>query len=475
LSASLCVHSLLTFIPKTSIKKFTREKLLMNLSLSKKGFILISLLLIGQSMLLSYYSEEMIETVLMDESRNQALVFLYGLEREIAASPEAENPAYLQRKINNALMKFHEINFSIYRLYIFTRQGVILSDSLNNQSAVKKHIKPHMEPVFIRGSTFIGKELEMKKDWKSNKKVAITDIIIPLRIKNQVFAAIEVEINVENTLRNIKMIDNLYEKKITQFIIISGFIFMFLLWFFLKKGIVSPIQSIEQIAKKITEGKLDSRTRLTGSDEVVQLGRSINNMAGSIQTLIDKQEQAYIQVMQSLAKALEAKDPYTAGHSARVAKFSVKLGKYLNLTQEELTILKKGALMHDLGKIAIPDKILNKPDKLNDEEFEIMRSHPVKTSDIMKPLRHYEHHREIAAWHHERWDGKGYPDGLRGEEIPLLARIVSIADTWDAMTGDRIYRKGMSKEKALSILLNERDSGQWDPELIDAFINMMRA
>jgi HD-GYP domain-containing protein (c-di-GMP phosphodiesterase class II) len=445
----------------------------MKFSLSNKVFILIIVLLGLQSFFLSYYSEEMTETVLLDESRKQAQVFLFGLEREISSSPDLENPDFLQNKVDHALNKFHELNFSIYRLYLFNSQGKILADSLKNKTKIKK-LDKNKQLIFTEGKQIIGNNIEYKHDKASNKSVAITDIIIPMYKDRQVIAAIEVEINVENTLKNIKVIDNLYETKITQFILISGILFMLLLWAFLKYGILTPIQSIEKTAKEITQGELDSRTHLKGDDEIVHLGLSINNMAGSIQQLLTTQEQAYLQVLQSLAKALEAKDPYTAGHSGRVAKYSVKLGKFLNLPTKEIKILKQGALMHDLGKIAIPDHILNKPDKLTEEEFKIMRSHPIKTSDIMKPIRHYDQHREIAAWHHERWDGKGYPDGLTGEEIPLLARIVSIADTWDAMTGDRVYRKGMTEETALSILVSERDNGQWDPQLVNVFVQMVK-
>jgi HD-GYP domain-containing protein (c-di-GMP phosphodiesterase class II) len=146
----------------------------------------------------------------------------------------------------------------------------------------------------------------------------------------------------------------------------------------------------------------------------------------------------------------------------------------MGLPEEEIEILRQGALMHDLGKIAIPDAILNKPDKLTEEEFSAMRSHPEMTANIMRPLRRFNRHREIASWHHERWDGYGYPDGLKGENIPILARIVAIADTWDAMTGDRVYRKGMSVERALGILEKERNSGQWDPSVVDAFLDLVR-
>ncbi len=131
--------------------------------------------------------------------------------------------------------------------------------------------------------------------------------------------------------------------------------------------------------------------------------------------------------------------------------------------------------MHDIGKIGIPDAILNKRGPLDVEEFEIIKSHPVKTAIIMRPLKRFKEFTEIAAWHHERWDGKGYPDGLSGDNIPLLARIVSIADAWDALTGDRVYRQGMDESKALNLIENERNSGQWDPQMIDTFIKMMRS
>jgi len=195
-------------------------------------------------------------------------------------------------------------------------------------------------------------------------------------------------------------------------------------------------------------------------DEVERLGATFDAMAERIREQV---------------QALEAKDSYTARHSARVAKYSVMLGRRLGLPEGQLKLLKQGALMHDLGKIGVADTILNKPGSLTEEEFAVMRNHPVVTAAIMRPLKRFKEFAEIAAWHHERWDGRGYPDGLAGEAIPLLARIVAIADTWDAMTGDRIYRKGMSVETALATLEQEREMGQWDPRLLEEFITMVRA
>jgi putative nucleotidyltransferase with HDIG domain len=164
----------------------------------------------------------------------------------------------------------------------------------------------------------------------------------------------------------------------------------------------------------------------------------VNHLANSVQELLHEQERTYMATLSALAQALEAKDPYTAAHSGRVSRYSVKLGRRLGLDADQLSLLKKGALMHDLGKIGIHDSILNKPSALTDEEYQEMKKHPVMSAAIMRPLKRFSSFAEIAAWHHERWDGTGYPDGLQGEEIPLLARIVAIADAWDAMTGDRV-------------------------------------
>jgi HD-GYP domain-containing protein (c-di-GMP phosphodiesterase class II) len=179
-------------------------------------------------------------------------------------------------------------------------------------------------------------------------------------------------------------------------------------------------------------------------------------------------------ILFALAKALEARDDITSAHSLNVTRYSMLLGQRLGLDEEQLRALGQGAMLHDLGKIGLPDNILKKPGKLNDIELERIREHPKLTSDILAPLEKSSHFSAIARSHHERWDGNGYPDGLNGEDIPLLARIVAIADTWDAMTSDRIYRESMSEEIALATLEREKHLGQWDPCLIDEFIKLIR-
>ena len=179
-------------------------------------------------------------------------------------------------------------------------------------------------------------------------------------------------------------------------------------------------------------------------------------------------------ILFALAKALEARDDETASHSLNVTKYSMILGQQLGLDEEEMRALGQGAMLHDLGKIGIPDDILKKPGALDDIELERIREHPKLTSEILAPLEKSNHFSDIARSHHERWDGNGYPDGLNGENIPLLARIVAIADTWDAMTSNRVYRDSISEIEALDIMEKEKDFGQWDPYLIEEFIKLIR-
>ncbi len=177
-----------------------------------------------------------------------------------------------------------------------------------------------------------------------------------------------------------------------------------------------------------------------------------------------------IEVVTSLASAIDAKDEYTKDHSSSVSRYSVALARAINLPEKEIERIKLGSLLHDVGKIGIPEDVLTKPSKLTDEEFKIIQQHPtIAVEKILEPNPLLHDLIPIVKYHHEQWNGKGYPCGLKGEEIPLAARIVAIADTYHALISDRPYRKGMSVEKACSIL--EEGAGiQWDKELVRQFI-----
>ncbi len=178
-------------------------------------------------------------------------------------------------------------------------------------------------------------------------------------------------------------------------------------------------------------------------------------------------------ILISLAEALEAKDFYTRGHSERVAEIVVLLGRQMGISEHDLDYVRKGSLLHDIGKIGIKESILLKPGKLTEEEMAHIRSHPARGYDICAPLKSLEPCLAIIRSHHERMDGEGYPDGLKADEIPLPAKITAVADAFDAMTTDRPYRKGMSKETALKIFENEMESGQWDPAVVKSLLEIM--
>src|SRR3989338_7557409 len=175
------------------------------------------------------------------------------------------------------------------------------------------------------------------------------------------------------------------------------------------------------------------------------------------------------EAVKAIVSALEAKDPYTYGHSLRVSEYALLMGEALKLGKEDLVTLELGALLHDIGKIGTPDHILLKPGQLKKEEFEIMKKHPVQSAEILSHIELLKEVVPIVKYHQERMDGLGYPDGLKGKQIPLLARAVLIADAFDAMTSDRPYRKALPENTAYEELI--RCSGdQFDEELVKIFI-----
>jgi HD-GYP domain-containing protein (c-di-GMP phosphodiesterase class II) len=187
--------------------------------------------------------------------------------------------------------------------------------------------------------------------------------------------------------------------------------------------------------------------------------------------LLRKQRELFLSTITILAQAVELRDNYTGGHTARVTAYSLLLAQELNLPPEELEQIKIGTPLHDIGKIGIDDAILRKPGKLTPDEFEAMKTHTTKGAKILEQVPDLHAIIPIARSHHERWDGKGYPDGLKGEQIPRLARIVAVADAFDAMTSDRPYRQGMPAEAAFAELEKQKGK-QFDPNLAVAFLRI---
>ena len=235
-----------------------------------------------------------------------------------------------------------------------------------------------------------------------------------------------------------------------------------------------PVVELLATARLVADGQYSQRVPVRGARELADLSETFNVMSDAIEKSVDRLKQAakenqelFFNSIRALAAAIDAKDPYTRGHSERVARYAVVLAKNMGLPPEEVRKVRISALLHDVGKIGIDDRILRKPTALTDEEFEVMKTHPVKGALIMGQIPQLKEVIPGMRHHHEKWAGDGYPDGLRGEEIPRLARIIAVADTFDAMTTTRPYQKAMKLDYVVS-RIRSFSGIRFDPEVIKA-------
>ncbi|MFC2161247.1 HD domain-containing phosphohydrolase [Acidobacteriota bacterium] len=229
----------------------------------------------------------------------------------------------------------------------------------------------------------------------------------------------------------------------------------------------------DYISKPFNSIELKARIRsmLRIRDVEAELALANRNLKMRTSDLVEQQHSLYLSTVKSLASAIDAKDEYTRHHSARVTEFTLKIAKNMGLSEKELEDLELAALLHDIGKIAVPEHILNKPGKLTDEEYDSIKEHPGRGQIILGPVLELLEIARVVRAHHENYDGTGYPDGLKGREIPLGARIMSIADAYDSITSDRPYRKGSSHRRAVKEII--RCSGtQFDPEGVEHFLEV---
>jgi HD-GYP domain-containing protein (c-di-GMP phosphodiesterase class II) len=245
---------------------------------------------------------------------------------------------------------------------------------------------------------------------------------------------------------------------------------------FAARKLTAPILHLSTVAEKIAAGDLSTRVETRNITEIGTLGESFNTMGDKLEEHIARLARAakenrelFVGTVKALAAAIDGKDKYTRGHSERVARISVAIGKQMDMPEDELEALRISALLHDIGKIAVDDRILKKTSALTKEEFEIMKTHPVKGYKIMSQIPAMKDFLPGMYMHHEMVNGDGYPQGLKDEEIPLQAKIVSVADTFDAMTIDRPYSKGMVLSDALARIKSFVGT-RYDAEVVDALI-----
>jgi HD-GYP domain-containing protein (c-di-GMP phosphodiesterase class II) len=249
-----------------------------------------------------------------------------------------------------------------------------------------------------------------------------------------------------------------------------------LIGFFFAKKLTQPVQQLAEAAHRISSGDFSQRIEVRDRTELGDLGQSFNAMTDQVehyikdlQSSVAENRELFLGTVKSLAAAIDGKDPYTRGHSERVSRFSIAIAERLGLSDAEIEKIRISAVLHDVGKIGIDDVILKKPSALTDEEFEIMKKHPQKGFKIMSQIPAMKEFLPGMYMHHEMMNGKGYPQGLKGDEIPLMARIVSVADTFDAMTTDRPYQKALAFEDAVERIKSFVGT-RYDEVVVAAFV-----
>ena len=231
---------------------------------------------------------------------------------------------------------------------------------------------------------------------------------------------------------------------------------------------LAPLERLKHAAQRLGHGRYETRVEINSGDEFEELAGAFNGMAGRLVDQIGELQDLHVGTIRALARAIDASSHWTRGHSERVAQLSVAIAGVMGHPQEDLDLIYRGGLLHDVGKIGVPGHVLDKDGKLTDEEFELIKAHPVIGTRILEPVTQLGPLLPMVRSHHERVDGQGYPDGLTGEQMHPFARIMAVADVWDAITSDRPYRDAMPFDRAWEIITLGAGT-HFDPPAVAAF------
>lgn len=464
--------------PRKGLAQWFRSGIRRNVASSRtlhlKAFFYIVLVFTGTVLIMTYQVHQHMKNLHLQMTREE----LFNLATMAAQQIDGDLVEQLQkpqdakkevyRLLQRRLMRLKQVNTKIDDIYLMrkTRHPNQLAFIVNAYPTGENHVglgeiyDLAQAPDMLRG--FCGPAVDRK--FTSDKWGIMLSGYAPVRNRHGHVIAI---VGIDYTAQSLKEIFAKYDR---QTLVLAG-IGLLVFWglsFFLARKMVARLNKIQYAIGMLLEGKYNVAIEDAGTDEIKVLASDVNKL---IQKMVADKEEMLIHLTTGLVKALETRDVYTHGHSAQVAEITVNIMQELSLDQAQQFRIGLAAVLHDIGKIGIPDGLLHKPGKLTDEEFEIIRQHPAIGESILEGIPSLEEVRHIVRQHHERYDGNGYPDRLVGESIHLGARIIAVADSFQAMISDRAYRKGGSQELALQELARNRGT-QFDPEIVDVFLGI---
>ncbi|MFH1613395.1 MAG: HD domain-containing phosphohydrolase, partial [bacterium] len=279
-------------------------------------------------------------------------------------------------------------------------------------------------------------------------------------------------IGIDMSAESVYVLQSILKTRFWLINIFGIFLSIFLSWF-LSRSIFMPILKIIKATNIVAEGNFNYNIEeIKNNKEINTLIVSFNTMSSKLKESYQKLQNYFLSIIQSFFIIIEAKNPYIHGHSERVAEYALKIAEELNLSEEEIKIIKNIAKLHDIGKVLIAEEILQKPKLLNKEEWAQIKKHPEMGINILKPFKLTNLELSLIKHHHERFDGTGYPNGLKEEQIPLIVRIITVADAFDSMNSDRSYRKALDKKNIIKEL-NKNSGTQFDSKIVKVFLKIL--
>lgn len=433
--------------------------------------------------------------LLVDQARAQARVFLGGIERETQSYDSDLNPSRLNDIVRNALNYEPEsLDFAVEHLFITDANGIVIASNQPEHIGADVSASSHVIQAYRENRPVEPTDLMYvtPAPGEGDEPRPTLDVAIPLHLGNpsRPVGAMELEMDLSDSVRILKK--RYWDDRRVLFtklaLLMGGFGVVSLVT--LRWQVINRVGPVSRAAKSIAAGDHDVRAPASGSDEIGVLAQAFNQMTDTLEKNIGDLKRTQILAMTKLAALAEKRDPDTGSHLQRIPLYCRALAEELRrdspyadvLTGDYINGLAEASLLHDIGKVGVPDAILQKPGRLTPEEFAIMCRHPLIGSDVLSGANFLNMAREIALCHHERYDGNGYPNGLAGDQIPLSARIVALADMYDALTSRRAYKEALTHaqafemikepathERAASILA--RQSGRhFDPEVMRAFL-----